>query len=171
MRKLIRTFLIVTALITTSVPAWAQDADQGQREFLAHCAGCHGSDAKGDGPQSLNLAVKPPDLTLLAKRNNGVFAPGLIYQMIDGRKARINHGSDNMPIWGCRHVDASAPPPVPPTDTMTPFHPRRHVRHLAPPKANHEETLESLLDLACDSDAAIQDRILSIVGYLSLIQE
>ena len=161
----LRSCVAVAALLAACAPAWAQDADQGRSEFLAHCAGCHGADGKGDGPRSATLSIKPADLTTLAKRNNGMFAPGLVYQLIDGRNARINHRSTAMPIWGCRHEDpqAQAPPAAIP-------HGRAHAKRRLP-RGDRQSTLESLLDLPCDSDTMIQDRILAIVGYLSLIQE
>jgi hypothetical protein len=47
-----------TAAVMAIVPyARPQDADRGQIEFLLNCAGCHGTDAKGSGPQS---APSPP---------------------------------------------------------------------------------------------------------------
>jgi len=154
------------------VPAWPQVAganiqadDKGQAEFLANCAACHGADAKGSGPRSGELKTKPADLTILAKRNHGMFAAGAVYQMIDGRHGRGSHISADMPIWGCRHVDAPAEPPAPA------FAARKLGPRHKPHRKPAEPGLESLLDLPCDSEAAIQSRILSIVGYLSLIQE
>jgi hypothetical protein len=97
-------FAFTTAAVMAMVPyARPQDADQGQIEFLLNCAGCHGTDAKGSGPQSAKLHIKPADLTVLAKRSHGRFDPGAVYQMIDGRNARLSHHSAEMPIWGCRH--------------------------------------------------------------------
>jgi len=167
-RRWVRDCMIVAALVAASVPAGAQDADEGKTQFLAHCAGCHGADAKGDGPQGVSLTIKPADLTLLAKHNNGVFAPGLVYQIIDGRHVQVNHRDAEMPVWGCRHQEptVASPPPA-----MTWPHSHNHTRRPRPVKPNGAPTLESLLDLPCESDAAIQNRILSIVGYLSLIQE
>jgi mono/diheme cytochrome c family protein len=140
-------------------------ADKGRAEFLANCAGCHGADAKGSGPKSAALKVKPADLTILAKRNNGLFAAGAIYRLIDGRQGRSSHISADMPIWGCRHLDQPARPPASPSGA------RRHGSRLAARKKPHAPGLEALLDLPCDSETAIQNRILSIVGYLSLIQQ
>ncbi len=102
---------------------------------------------------------------MLAKRNGGVFDPVAVYQMIDGRQARLNHRSADMPIWGCRHKDAP-PPPKPMTGLN-----RKYAKQLPARKKQHEPSLESFLDLPCGSEAAIKDRILSIVGYLSLIQQ
>jgi hypothetical protein len=35
----------------------------------------------------------------------------------------------------------------------------------------HGDELNALLDLPCDSEAAIRKRLLAIVSYLSLVQE
>ena len=98
--------LAVVVAFATTPHAHAQDADRGQIEFLLNCASCHGTDAKGSGPESAKLHLKPVDLTALAKRNHGRFDPGAVYQMIDGRNARLSHHSAEMPIWG-------VPPPKP----------------------------------------------------------
>ena len=158
---------LIAALIASTASVFSQAEDQGQQNFLANCAQCHGADAKGDGPRSAELHTKPADLTLLAKKNNGVFDAGAIYQAIDGREAGSRpHLSTDMPIWGCRHQE---PAPIK----------RRVPKHYRPPplvappvveERDNTSTWQSLLDLSCDSDEAIQDRILSIIGYLSRIQ-
>jgi hypothetical protein len=35
----------------------------------------------------------------------------------------------------------------------------------------HEDELDALLHLPCDSEAALREQLLAIVSYLSLIQE
>ena len=166
MRALI-IFAFTTAVVMAMVPdARPQDADRGQIEFLLNCAGCHGTDGKGSGPDSAKLHIKPADLTVLAKRNHERFDPGAVYQMIDGRNARLNHHSAEMPVWGCRH---QTPLPTLPGTTK-----RKHKitkRILSQMKKGHENELDSLLDLPCDSEAAIRERLLAIVSYLSLIQQ
>jgi mono/diheme cytochrome c family protein len=143
----------------------SQDADKGEIEFLLNCAGCHGTDSKGSGPLSAKLDTKPTDLTLLAKRNHGTFDAGAVYQMIDGRNVRASHHGAEMPIWGCRHQ--RPPPPAPPQTTK----PNQKIpKRLSSQMKPHDTPLDSLLDLPCDSEAAIKERILSIVSYLSLIQ-
>ena len=141
----------------------AQDADKGRAEFLANCAGCHGTDGKGAGQLSTKLNIKPADLTTLATRNNGVFEPNVVYQMIDGRGTDINHRSIDMPIWGCRHSST-------PSMSRT-IRNRKNKKLTASPQKLHETPLSSLLDLPCDPEATIENRILSIVGYLRRIQE
>lgn len=41
-----------------------------------------------------------PDLTALAKNNNGVFPFDRVYQIIDGRREVLAHGPRDMPVWG-----------------------------------------------------------------------
>ena len=127
----------------------AQTRETGRSEFLSSCAECHGADGKGEGPMSRKLKIKPANLTILARRNNGVFLPSEIYRKIDGRYGVGSHPGNAMPIWGCRQ---GAPP-----DQQG--------------RADKPKPLDSLLDLSCDSEAAIRARISAIVGYLSQIQE
>jgi mono/diheme cytochrome c family protein len=65
--------IIANAIVSFSSCAWAQDADAGKTEYQSSCAACHGVDGKGKGPLSLELKSTPTDLTVLAKKNNGVF--------------------------------------------------------------------------------------------------
>jgi len=159
-------FAFTTAAVIAMIPhARPQNADQGQIQFLLNCAGCHGTDAKGSGPMSAKLDTKPADLTVLAKRNHGLFDAGAVYQMIDGRNARLSHHSAEMPILGCRHQ--SPLPTLPATTKPKQKIPKRILSQMKP----HENELDSLLDLPCDSDPAIRERLLAIVSYLSLVQE
>ena len=77
----------------------AGDAVTGQALFQAHCAVCHGREAKGDGPMAPILLVQPVDLTRLVERSGGVFPLERVAARIDGRDPLVSHGSD-MPIWG-----------------------------------------------------------------------
>lgn len=126
-----------------------QMRETGRAEFLSRCAECHGVDGKGTGPMSSKLKIKPANLTVLAKRNNGVFQPNEVYRKIDGRYGVGSHPDSAMPIWGCRQG--------------TP--PSRQRR------ADKTKPLDSLLDLSCDSEERIQARISAIVEYLGQIQE
>ena len=98
----------VTVAMTAAViiglgsPTWAQVFDAGQAEYQSSCATCHGIDGKGKGPISTELRLPPPDLTVLAKKNNGVFPLSSVYEAIDGRKVIIAHGTRDMPVWGWR---------------------------------------------------------------------
>jgi mono/diheme cytochrome c family protein len=68
--------------------------------FRAHCAACHGSDAKGGGPLASALKTKPADLTVLAKNNGGQFPSSRVRKTITGDDVMASHGSREMPIWG-----------------------------------------------------------------------
>ncbi len=72
--------------------------DLGQIEYQNQCAVCHGRDGKGNGPYVELLRRSPPDLTLMARRNGGVFPLSQVYEVIDG--AGAGHGGREMPIWG-----------------------------------------------------------------------
>jgi hypothetical protein len=97
--------------------------------------------------------------------NHGRFDPGAVYQMIDGRNARLSHQGAEMPIWGCRHQTPL--PALPATTKCKQKIPKRILSQMKP----HESEIDSLLDLPCDSEAAIRERLLAIVSYLSLVQE
>jgi len=142
-----RQLLIAHIIMATNTCVWAQDIEKGRIEFLSNCAGCHGADAKGAGPVSSNLKIKPADLTVLAKRNYGVFSPDAIAERVDGRSAP--HRNSEMPIWGCRQ----GPPPGPKRKTHRP------------------KSIDTLLDMPCDPEEVIQQRIRDIVAYLAQIQE
>jgi mono/diheme cytochrome c family protein len=81
--------------------------DFGQREFESSCASCHGVRANGDGVMRHLLKTAPPDLTLLSRRNGGVFPYQQLWETIDGRRAVTSgaHGARDMPIWGYVYLD------------------------------------------------------------------
>jgi mono/diheme cytochrome c family protein len=101
-RDVVRYFLIALSIFGLNAVGWAQDIDAGKSEYQAGCATCHGVDGKGKGSLSAQLNVVPADLTVLAKKNHGVFPVSAVYDVIDGRKAVIAHGARDMPIWGNR---------------------------------------------------------------------
>lgn len=88
-----------------SVPTetWAQvdEVQKGGRElFVQNCAACHGTNAQGTGPMTSHLLGTPANLTILSKKNRGVFPFWRVYRMIDGREAIAQHGPREMPAWG-----------------------------------------------------------------------
>jgi mono/diheme cytochrome c family protein len=112
-KTLKRTMLAILTLAATfslGTPSFAQreKADVGKLEFEVHCAICHGIDAKGNGPYVSNLKLAPPDLTLIARNNKGVFPADHIIGVIDGRAQITSHGSRDMPIWGNRYAVSAA---------------------------------------------------------------
>jgi hypothetical protein len=141
----------VMGLITC---ARAQGPDEAKTEFISHCAGCHGEDAKGNGPLGVKLKTKPADLTILSRKNSGVFPVRAVYGAIDGRTGSDVHDAKDMPIWGCRHTPAGGSP-----------------NESGKRRASKLKPYESHLDLACDTEDVIANRILSVVEYLRRIQE
>ena len=134
--------LWLLTLILVAGAAWAvsaQDQDVGQAIFRMSCASCHGAEGKGSGPVSSQLKVPPPDLTVLAKKNNGVFPVSHVYEIIDGRQAVIAHGTRDMPIWGFQY--------------------------------SLEQRVRGHPATAIDPDPIVRMRILSIIDYLSRIQQ
>jgi len=76
----------------------AVDAD-GKELFRAHCASCHGTSGRGNGPVGERLRRPPPDLTKFTARNGGVFPSERLHQIIDGRGVP-SHIDRDMPVWG-----------------------------------------------------------------------
>lgn len=94
------------------VPVTAFSADKldiGMREYERNCVGCHGTKGKGDGPYMAYLQKSPSDLTVLARKNNGVFPFARVYEVIDGREELPAHGRRDMPIWGSDYNHKAAP--------------------------------------------------------------
>jgi mono/diheme cytochrome c family protein len=92
-------------LIAMAVPPAADAAEEtkidvGKFEYEGSCAVCHGLTGKGGGPMAAQLKTQTPDITVLARKNGGVFPFDRVYQIIDGRQMLEAHGSREMPIWG-----------------------------------------------------------------------
>jgi mono/diheme cytochrome c family protein len=85
--------------VVKKVSAQFTSPSSGPEMFKQYCASCHGADAKGHGPAVPALKVPPPDLTLLAKHNNGKFPEPVVYSAIWGDNVKA-HGSSDMPVWG-----------------------------------------------------------------------
>jgi mono/diheme cytochrome c family protein len=69
--------------------------------FRFYCASCHGRDGKGDGPVASALNRRPPDLTMIQRRNGGRFPTGRVEDFVTGnREPTVAHGSADMPVWG-----------------------------------------------------------------------
>ena len=101
---------VLTTTLSLNATAFAQTAkaDPGQKEFEVRCSLCHGMDARGDGVFNQVLKVVPPDLTVLARKNGGVFPAERISSVIDGRVEIASHGPRDMPIWGMRYAAPAA---------------------------------------------------------------
>ncbi|PWK62660.1 cytochrome c [Roseicyclus mahoneyensis] len=90
---------VLAALMSTSIPALAQDEARGARLFQESCAVCHGAGLRGDGPMAELLVVAPPDLTRISARYGGDFPRAGMAWKIDGRDPILSHGGD-MPLFG-----------------------------------------------------------------------
>jgi len=102
-----RTPKILTAVLVLAVylagfgaPSRAEDTNAGKTDYEGSCAACHGKTGRGDGPLVPDLKTPPPNLTLLAKNNGGVFPTEVLYRIIDGRRTIRAHGTYDMPVWG-----------------------------------------------------------------------
>jgi mono/diheme cytochrome c family protein len=82
------------------VPIQHTAAESGQEMYMAYCAACHGKEGKGDGPAASALKAPPPDLTMLAKRNNGKYPNDHVAHILQSGKEAPAHGTKDMPIWG-----------------------------------------------------------------------
>jgi mono/diheme cytochrome c family protein len=136
---------IIGAMAVSVGSVSAQDRDIGKIEYQSNCASCHGIGAKGDGPMSTELKRRPTDLTVLAKRNNGVFPLNSVYRIIDGRDAIPSHGTREMPVWGYRFV---------------------------PPQHFDLKLADDYIYTAPTSpEPVVHARILAVIDYLNRIQE
>lgn len=100
-KSLALSLLLGAAVWGHAAVAETEEFAQGKYEYLSACAGCHGENADGKGPIGTMFAKAIPDLTGIAKRNDGVFPVLKIFQLVDGRTAMKAHGNP-MPIFGRR---------------------------------------------------------------------
>lgn len=101
-----KTWILAATGVLGATAVLAQEANQeftvGREEYLATCAGCHGEAADGNGEIASMFKVRIPDLTGLAKRNDGVFPMLKVIHTIDGRAVIRGHGNP-MPVFGNRY--------------------------------------------------------------------
>jgi mono/diheme cytochrome c family protein len=113
-----KTFVVLTFMLMLGLGAVAQQIKRvparytspvsGKGMYMNHCAACHGSEAKGDGPAASALKTMPTDLTVLSKNNNGKFPANHVYSSIVGDLNVPAHGSPEMPMWGNVYRSMSA---------------------------------------------------------------
>ncbi len=66
----------------------------GAREYKDNCARCHGTDAKGDGPDANEKpGYRPADLTQISRHYAKRFPRQDIYDIIDGGKRPVGSQS------------------------------------------------------------------------------
>ncbi len=105
MKQRMRLLLMLAgaAVLALSSIALAEQDSIGMLEFQKQCAACHGMDGKGTGPFLEFLKQTPSDLTMLSKKNEGVFPYKQVYQWIEDPQRVRAHGTSEMPIWGDRY--------------------------------------------------------------------
>ena len=99
------TILIASGICLAVGTASAQvsQPSTAKKDFVLHCADCHGIDGKGKGPATEVIpGFQPANLTLLTKNNGGQFPRQEVYDVIDGRKRMSGHfdPDTDMPLWG-----------------------------------------------------------------------
>ena len=102
--------LVGRAIVTASIIfVWVGFASaqaspsSAKKDFILHCADCHGVDGKGNGPAvQIIPGFKPVNLTVLNKNNGGQFPREHVQDVIDGRKRLPGHydADTDMPLWG-----------------------------------------------------------------------
>ena len=83
------TILIASGICLAVGTASAQvsQPSTAKKDFVLHCADCHGIDGKGKGPATEVIpGFQPANLTLLTKNSGGQFPRQEVYDVIDGRK-------------------------------------------------------------------------------------
>jgi len=79
------------------------DEASGAREYQDHCVRCHGTEARGNGPDANEKpGYRPADLTQISKHHGDKFPRQEIYDVIDGGRRLPGHYNFNspMPLWG-----------------------------------------------------------------------
>jgi len=109
-RRSVLVFLLFTSLVgvvyTTGSPAIQESplpsvyVPPGKQIYKEHCAACHGSNGRGNGPVSRSLRKPPSDLTTLAKRHGGAFPEQYVTNVLRFGLDFSAHGSSEMPVWG-----------------------------------------------------------------------
>lgn len=90
-------YMIILAAL--GLAACVEEPIDGPTAYMENCASCHGADGTGNGPAARGLATAPPDLTMIATRNGGVFPTDQVMSTIDGLD-RGAHFSTAMPEFG-----------------------------------------------------------------------
>jgi hypothetical protein len=144
----LKALMVGSLILGPNSKSWAQQDDIGKLEYQYSCAACHGADGKGNGPLAVaeQLTHAPPDLTVLARNNGGIFPLNAIYETIDGRQEIKAHGTRDMPIWGYRYTPS-------------------------PAQALRPDPTDLYSDFMYNSATVVRSRILTVIDYLHRIQE
>ena len=79
--------VLLLGCLLVARPAIAQSNDiaEGRKQYLQHCAACHGIKGDGHGPLEHELKDPPADLRLLSRRYGNPLPEDQIARFIDGR--------------------------------------------------------------------------------------
>jgi mono/diheme cytochrome c family protein len=73
----------------------------GKATYDVYCAGCHGSQGRGDGPAVTTLTTTVGDLTTLSARNGGTYPRARVRAAVLNMDRPITaHRTGDMPVWG-----------------------------------------------------------------------
>ena len=104
-------FLLLCTSLTACASRQCLDTSgsaPGAALFRINCAGCHGTNARGNGPIAEYINAPVPDLTHISARNGGEFPSERVYRVIDGQSGSSVHGARHMPVWGYEFFGAEA---------------------------------------------------------------
>jgi mono/diheme cytochrome c family protein len=87
-----------TEKVVKTVPVKLSGTNDGAQLFREHCAVCHGTDGKGNGPAASALKRPVGDLTKIPQEK-GKFAFLATQEKIRNGSI-VEHGTVDMPIWG-----------------------------------------------------------------------
>jgi len=95
-------FGLALAVVASLAVAAEGVNESAKADYVAYCASCHGVEGLGNGPLADTLKVKPTDLTMITKNNDGKFPYTLLRKTIEGRELGLAraHGPREMPVWG-----------------------------------------------------------------------
>jgi hypothetical protein len=98
-----RAVALALAAAGLASPAVAEgDRDLGRITYGTHCASCHGSDGRGDGPMAEFLTVEVPDLATIQRDNGGIFPFARVFRIIEEGAENEVHAASGMPAWSER---------------------------------------------------------------------
>jgi mono/diheme cytochrome c family protein len=132
--------IVMMGICGFAMAAEKERIDPGKQEYLNRCSTCHGQSGKGDGGLMDLLKKAPSDLTVLSKKNGGVFPFDRVYAVIDGREAVKGHGDREMPIWGREY------------------------------RAETVRAAAYYVDVSYDMESYVRARILALIDYLNRLQ-
>ena len=101
-----------TAIVVAGRPTNSID---GATRFQAHCASCHGSNGRGDGPAARAIPIPVPDLTQISATHPGTDCLlHVLTDLTEGHRAawqpKVSERDLDMPNWGPMFRALSANP-------------------------------------------------------------